>query len=221
MKSDARVNWSGFLVSKQQQMKKGFILHLDSLSVLDILTDEQAGKLFKAIRNYNLGDEPDLDLSLSIAFLPFKNQFQRDSEKYERTCERNTENGKKGGRPRKPKETEKTQSVISKPKKADNKNDNKNDNNSIISFDTFWNIYDKKSDRAKCLKSWMSIDTNKHSMIYEQAKKYVKSTPDVKFRKNPLTWLNGKCWEDEIKTDSEITIVDPLVEYVFRKTGIR
>ena len=102
-------------------MKKGFILHLDSLSVLDILTDEQAGKLFKAIRNYNLGDEPDLDLSLSIAFLPFKNQFQRDSEKYERTCERNTENGKKGGRPRKPKETEKTQSVISKPKKYQKK----------------------------------------------------------------------------------------------------
>ena len=27
---------------------------------------------------------------------------------------------------------------------------------------------------------------------------YVKSTPDPKFRKNPLTWLNGKCWEDEI-----------------------
>ncbi|MFN9902044.1 MAG: hypothetical protein ACK55Z_25340, partial [bacterium] len=71
------------------------------------------------------------------------------------------------------------------------------------------------------LKAWMNIDTNKHSMIYEQAKKYIKSTPDVKFRKNPLTWLNGKCWEDEIKTDSEITIVDPLVEYVFRKTGIR
>ena len=27
---------------------------------------------------------------------------------------------------------------------------------------------------------------------------YVLSTPDVKFRKNPLTWLNGKCWNDEI-----------------------
>ena len=27
---------------------------------------------------------------------------------------------------------------------------------------------------------------------------YVASTPYVQFRKNPLTWLNGKCWNDEI-----------------------
>ncbi len=65
-------------------MKTGFILHLDSLAVLDELTNEQAGILFKAIRDYNLGKEPELDFAMKIAFLPFKNQFVRDFEKNKR-----------------------------------------------------------------------------------------------------------------------------------------
>jgi hypothetical protein len=97
---------------------------LDSLSVLDELTHEQAGILFKAIRDYNLGKEPELDFAMRMAFIPFKNQFERDLEKYNNTCERNKNNGAKGGRPKKPKETQETQVVFEKPKKADNKNEN-------------------------------------------------------------------------------------------------
>jgi hypothetical protein len=29
--------------------------------------------------------------------------------------------------------------------------------------------------------------------------KYVKDTPDIKFRKNPSTYLNQKTWLDEIE----------------------
>jgi hypothetical protein len=112
-------------------MKTGFILHLDSLSVLDELTNEQAGILFKAIRDYNSGKEPELDFAMRMAFIPFKNQFERDLEKYNSTCERNRNNGSKGGRPKKPIETQKTQVVFEKPKKADNKNDNDNNKENI------------------------------------------------------------------------------------------
>lgn len=118
-------------------MKTGFILHLDSLAVLDELTNEQAGILFKAIRDYNLGKEPELDFAMKMAFLPFKNQFVRDSVKYDGVCERNKINGAKGGRPKKPKETEETQVVFEEPKKADNKNDNENRNNNIPELNEF------------------------------------------------------------------------------------
>ncbi len=126
-------------------MKTGFILHLDSLSVLDELTNEQAGILFKAIRDYNLGKEPELDFAMRMAFIPFKNQFERDLEKYNSICERNKNNGSLGGRPKKPTETQKTQVVFEKPKKADNKNDNDNNKENIyrafkhlsISFEEF------------------------------------------------------------------------------------
>jgi hypothetical protein len=192
-------------------MKKSFLLHVDALTVLNELSNEQAGQLFKAIANFQNGTElnPFSDpgaFGLRMAFLPFKNQFARDVEKYNGIVERNKENGKKGGRPKKENETEKTQPVIEKPKKAVNENDNVNVNEKELlnnSFGIFWDIYDKKTDKIKCLKIWKNINKHKHGFIYEQARKYVQNTPDPKFRKNPLTWLNGNCWEDEIKTDQK------------------
>jgi hypothetical protein len=79
--------------------KKSIILHLDSLEILNELNNEQKGILFEAIYQYNLGNEIELDFAMKIAFLPFKNQFKRDFDKYEKVCERNKNNGAKGGRP--------------------------------------------------------------------------------------------------------------------------
>ena len=78
--------------------KKSFILHLDSLCVLDEMTLEQKGILFDAIYNFQLGVDVELDFSMKMAFAPFRNQFIRDNEKYTQFIERQTNNGKKGGR---------------------------------------------------------------------------------------------------------------------------
>jgi len=69
--------------------RKSFLLHFDSLGILDQLTDEQCGKLFLACRDYNLGEELKLDATLELVFFPFKAQFIRDKEKYEKLCEKN------------------------------------------------------------------------------------------------------------------------------------
>lgn len=111
--------------------RKSFVLHFDSLSILEELEDVEAGKLFKKIRAYNLWEDYDSeDKMIELLFHQFKNQFDRDLEKYKNTCDRNSENGSKWGRPKKqskPKENKETQSVNSKPRKADNDNDNEND----------------------------------------------------------------------------------------------
>ena len=73
-------------MSKQ---RKSFIIHFDSLNVLDDLNNEQAGILFKAIKSYHLNDDIELDALIRVAFSPFKNQFTRDAEKYEKLCEKN------------------------------------------------------------------------------------------------------------------------------------
>lgn len=67
-----------------------------------------------------------------------------------------------------------------------------------IPFSDFWNIYDKKKDTAKCEKKWSSLTNNERELIMAHIPAYVKSTPDKKYRKNPMTYLNGKCWLDEI-----------------------
>ena len=71
------------------KIRKSFILHHDSLNVLDDLTNEQAGLLFKAIKAYHLGDDLELDTLTNIAMSPFKNQFDRDTLNYEKMCEKN------------------------------------------------------------------------------------------------------------------------------------
>ena len=74
-------------------MQKYFILHYDSLSVIEKMTDEQVGKLLRKMRDYHNGNTYDpKDIVVEIAFEQFKNQFDRDLEKYESVCERNREN---------------------------------------------------------------------------------------------------------------------------------
>ena len=72
--------------------KKSFQLYKDTLKILDRLTDEQAGKLFRAIVDYNNGETPNLDETLSLVFFPFENQFIRDVGAYINKCEINKEN---------------------------------------------------------------------------------------------------------------------------------
>ena len=66
---------------------KSFILHKDSLTILDQLTDQQAGKLLKAIYFYQkTGKNSDLDQMTKIIITPFLNQFNRDNDKYQNSA---------------------------------------------------------------------------------------------------------------------------------------
>jgi hypothetical protein len=120
-------------------MKKSFLIYVDSLDILDELTPSQIANLFLAIKAHHKGEGFELDAITRVALKPFLIQWERDLERYEETCNRNKANGLKGGRPLKnPKnpvgylETEKTQVVISKPKKADSDSDSDSERESDI-----------------------------------------------------------------------------------------
>lgn len=81
--------------------KKSFILHVDNLNVIEDMTDEQAGKLLKAMNAFHKGEEIELDPLTKMAFSFFKNQFIRDNEKYIKTCEARVNAGSKGGKQKK------------------------------------------------------------------------------------------------------------------------
>lgn len=80
--------------------KKSLSLFIDSLDVLDDLTDEQAGQLFKAIREYEVNEKETLSGLMKAIFVPFKNGIDREKEAYKNQVARNKANGKKGGRPK-------------------------------------------------------------------------------------------------------------------------
>lgn len=82
--------------------KNSFLIYLDYEEQFDLLTDEQIGQLMRAIMKYEKTKEiPQLDGMLKMAFSFIKTQLDRDRKKYEKKCERNKENGAKGGRPKK------------------------------------------------------------------------------------------------------------------------
>ena len=66
------------------------------------------------------------------------------------------------------------------------------------SFENFWELYEKKEDRPKCEKKWKTIKQGAREKIMEHLELYVRSTPDKKYRKNPITYLNNQSWENEI-----------------------
>jgi hypothetical protein len=119
---------------------KSFILHKDSLDILQELTDEQAGQLFKSIWHYQNGEQIELSPLLRIAFTPFKNQFGRDVVAYQERCQKNSDNAKK--------RWEKNATVCDRigtvakdaysksDSKSDSKNKNKN-NSKNINIDSF------------------------------------------------------------------------------------
>jgi hypothetical protein len=87
-----------------------------------------------------------------------------------------------------------------KQQKDTNKKEEKEENEkeSIYGFEKFWDDYGKKNDKAKCKAKYEKIGEHDRAIIREHVPRYVASTPDEKYRKNPLTYLNGKNWEDEI-----------------------
>jgi dipeptidyl aminopeptidase/acylaminoacyl peptidase len=65
-------------------------------------------------------------------------------------------------------------------------------------FEIFWNSYGKKVDRVKCEKAWKKLKKQEIEKILETINRYVGANPDIQYRKNPLTYLNGKCFNDEL-----------------------
>jgi len=83
--------------------KKGFILYTDLIHTIKKLSKEQAGELFNYILDYvNDKGEPKIeDQVLDIAFEPIKRQLKRDLSHWEDVKKIRSENGRKGGRPKK------------------------------------------------------------------------------------------------------------------------
>jgi|GEM_PF-3511434 len=118
--------------------KMSFLLYCDLIHSIEELSDEQAGKLLKIILEYVNDKSPVIeDQILRIAFTPIKLSLKRDLETWKKTCEKNTKNGNKGGRPPKlnPKEPKEPTGFIGnplEPKKPDSDNDSDRDNEKDI-----------------------------------------------------------------------------------------
>lgn len=100
------------------------------------------------------------------------------------------------------KHSSKQDESISQSTDSINIQDTINKNTIELSFEKFWDMYQKKEGKSKCLSKFEKLKQTEIEKIFETLPTYIKNTPDVKYRKNPLTYLNGKHWEDEINLTS-------------------
>lgn len=132
--------------------KDSFILYTDQKAVLDKLTDEQAGKLIKAIYEYvETGNMPELDNVIDLVITPFKTILDKDKAKYEEVSKARAEAGSKGGKTKISKSKQKKQ-LQTKESKASNCDDNDNDNeydNDINKLNEF-NLYNNFEQNLQC-----------------------------------------------------------------------
>lgn len=77
--------------------KNSFLIYLDYQEQFEMLTDEQAGQLIKAIIKYEkTGEIMQLDNVTKMAFSFIKTQLDKDREKWQEEKQRRSEAGKKG-----------------------------------------------------------------------------------------------------------------------------
>lgn len=147
--------------------KKSFILYYDSQHLFNMLPDTQAGRLIKAIYEYEInGTIPnyDDDIAFKMAFTTIQLCLDREKEKYNNVCERNKRNIQKRwndniinttGKIGIPKNTKNTTGISGIPKNTKNTdndsdidNDNDNDNDSDID-NVNVNENDKENESSK------------------------------------------------------------------------
>ena len=118
------------------------------------LNAEQFGRLMFALFEFGEGNDPNVDDDIALAFDFMSLQQRLDREKYERICEQNRINGRKGGAPKgnqnARKQPKQPNAKKNNPNDNDddnddeNKNENENDNeqihDSVISLGTFGNV---------------------------------------------------------------------------------
>ena len=99
-----------------------------------------------------------------------------------------------------------SQTIVKDPRKHSlihNNTVNNPINNSInkvlTDFDKIWNLYKKKvGDKLKIQKKISTLGPGEILLMIDHIPKYVRSTPDPKYRKNLETYINNKSWNDEI-----------------------
>lgn len=81
-------------------------------------------------------------------------------------------------------------------------------------YDWFWDLYDKKIDTKKCKEKFKKLKDDEIDLIIKNLEFYINRSKEKKYRKNPLTWLNGECWKDE--ENSQINKPN-ILDYDYRK----
>lgn len=197
-----------------EKKNEGIIMYREYLSYFELLSVEDRGELVTAILKYAFGEEDYESLSpaAKMAFMFITDQINRDTEKYERRCEKNRKNGMLGGRPPK---KDKEKSEKGEDRGEDFSDGSYNEDGEAVEdipdgFEEFIFAYPKKIDREEALKEYreLSPDEDMREKIMEKLRSDKKSENWQKeggrYVPRASVWLQRREWEKECKKKERI-----------------
>jgi hypothetical protein len=172
--------------------KKSFVAYCDWQETFEELSDEEAGKLVKHLFNYVNDNNPETSDKLTkMCFIPIKQSLKRDLKKYEGYIQKQSVNGKKGGRPKNPTLSEITQPFLEKPKKADS-----------VSVSDSVSVTKSNIDSNKLLSVFNSILGKKTRVVPDKANKQLKAALKAGYSKDDIVTAITNASKDPHHVDS-------------------
>lgn len=193
--------------------KNSIIFYRDWKEIFESLSDKDCAELIRHIFKYVNDENPKTENKIvSAVFIPIKNTLKRDLKKWENIRERNKVNGSKGGRPNNPKKPKKPNGLLGNPKKP------KKPVSVSVSvtvseeiFNNFRLLYPgtklgnktEFDNLRKKHKDWNEVVPLLLPALNNQITARMKKTESKLFVpewKNLSTWINKRCWEEEIES---------------------
>lgn len=180
-------------IISQNATKNSFVLYTEQKEVIDNLSDEDAGKLFKGIFEYALGNEPEFNNLLKLVFIPIRQQLERNAKKYSEIKEKRRIAGAKGGKQKVANRANANFAKQSQANQAVNVNDNVhvNDNDNNINIKK---IIKPKIEEIKsyCLERNNSINPIQFFDYYESKGWLIGKNPMKDWKACIRTWEQNK-----------------------------
>lgn len=129
-------------------VKDSFLLFTKYRKQIEMLDMEERGEVLTAI--YVYADEGEVihftSAKAELLFSVIQGDMDYNAEKYEEKCEKNKENGQRGGRPRKSAKKEENRTVIEEEKEKPKKPNGFSENRTVISKTLYDNDYEYDND---------------------------------------------------------------------------
>ena len=124
------------------EKKKSFLLYAEQEELINELSNEEAGKLFKEVFHYvKTGETPNLSGMMKMAFITIRQDLDRNAQKYDEMVEKRRIAGSMGGKQRVENQIQANQANATFATTASSKsskssyNDNDNDNDNVNAND--------------------------------------------------------------------------------------
>ncbi len=223
---------------------KSFIVYKDWEDLFDALSDAEAGQLLKALFTFaKCGEDTEFTGALKMAYITMRNCLERDGKKWEKKCERNSENIRKRWNknntteyeriPTNTNDTDKDKDTdidIDKDKDTDNDTDTDTDTavevnnaceeNSVCEFEKFFSLYPKKVSKQKAFREWNRINPSSEmseqiiTALQYQCRSENWQKENGRFIPFPEKYLRDRRWEDDLSALPQISHV-PEKDYSF------